>query len=64
MTAARFLKGTAHRAVNVEIGPWLIRVSGLSTMSITRIQTLMSLSRSFPYTVITMTRQGYVELIH
>ena len=35
---------------------------GRSTMSITRIQTSMSLFLSFPYMAITMTRQGYVRV--
>ena len=34
---------------------------GRSTMSITRIQTSMSLFLSFPYMAIMMTRQGYVQ---
>ena len=35
---------------------------GRSTMSITRILTSMSLSLSFPYMAIMMTRQGYVQV--
>ena len=35
---------------------------GRSTMSITRIQTSMSLSLSFPYMATMMTRQGYVQV--
>ena len=35
---------------------------GRSTMSITRIQTSMLLSLSFPYMATMMTRQGYVRV--
>ena len=61
-TVVRFLKGMTTCPIDVGGYRKLIITGEHSITSITKIQTSMSLSLSFPYMATMMTHQGYVEI--